>query len=69
MAAQLDRRGKLVLAEPPFRLIEVMLHSHKAAGVFAHGDLFVVNDVVRDWQIREWDEALLPRLMAWQGTR
>jgi uncharacterized protein YciI len=33
--------------------------TREAAEEFAHGDPFVVNGVVRDWQIREWDEAFL----------
>jgi uncharacterized protein YciI len=33
--------------------------SREAAQEFAEGDPFVVNGVVRDWQIREWDEAFL----------
>ena len=32
----------------------------EAAEEFAREDPFVVNGVVRDWQIREWDEAFLP---------
>jgi uncharacterized protein len=32
-----------------------------AAEAFAKGDPFVVNGVVRAWQIREWDEGLFPR--------
>jgi uncharacterized protein len=27
---------------------------------FARGDPFVLNGVVRDWEIREWDEAFMP---------
>jgi uncharacterized protein YciI len=34
--------------------------SHEAAEEFARGDPFVLNGVVRDWHIREWDEAFLP---------
>jgi uncharacterized protein len=34
--------------------------SRAAAEEFARGDPFVVNGVVRAWQIREWKEAFLP---------
>ena len=32
----------------------------EAAEEFARGDPFVLNGVVRSWEIREWDEAFLP---------
>ncbi len=32
--------------------------SREAAEEFAQGDPFVLNGVVRSWQVREWDEAL-----------
>jgi uncharacterized protein len=34
--------------------------TREAAEEFARGDPFVLNGVVRDWQIREWDEVLAP---------
>jgi uncharacterized protein YciI len=34
--------------------------TREAAEEFAKGDPFVLNGVVRDWQIREWDEVLAP---------
>jgi uncharacterized protein YciI len=34
--------------------------SRKAAEDFANGDPFVVNGLVRSWEIREWKEALVP---------
>jgi uncharacterized protein YciI len=34
--------------------------SREAAESFAEGDPFVLNGVVRDWQIREWDEVFVP---------
>jgi hypothetical protein len=34
--------------------------SREAAEEFAGGDPFVLNGVVRSWQIREWNEAFLP---------
>lgn len=37
-----------------------ILTTREAAEEFAKGDPFVLNGVVRDWQIREWDEVLAP---------
>ena len=34
--------------------------TREAAEDFVRGDPFVLNGVVRNWQIREWDEALAP---------
>jgi uncharacterized protein len=34
--------------------------TREAAEEFAREDPFVVNGVVRDWQIREWNESFLP---------
>jgi len=34
--------------------------SREAAEEFARGDPFVLNGVVRSWQIREWDEVFAP---------
>jgi uncharacterized protein len=34
--------------------------TREAAEEFARGDPFVLNGVVRNWQIREWAEAFLP---------
>lgn len=33
--------------------------SREAAEEFVKGDPFVLNGVVRDWQIREWDEVFV----------
>jgi hypothetical protein len=33
--------------------------TREAAEEFAAGDPFVLNGVVRDWHIREWDEGLV----------
>jgi uncharacterized protein len=33
--------------------------TRKAAEEFASGDPFVLNQVVRDWHVREWDEAFV----------
>jgi uncharacterized protein len=34
--------------------------SRQAAEEFVEGDPFVLNGVVRDWHIREWNEILAP---------
>jgi uncharacterized protein YciI len=34
--------------------------TREAAEEFVRGDPFVLNGVMRDWQIREWDEVLAP---------
>jgi uncharacterized protein len=34
--------------------------TREAAEEFAKGDPFVLNGVVRGWEIREWDEAFVP---------
>jgi hypothetical protein len=34
--------------------------SRDAAEEFANGDPFVLNGVVRGWEIREWNESLVP---------
>jgi uncharacterized protein YciI len=34
--------------------------TREAAEEFVREDPFVLNGVVRDWHIREWDEALAP---------
>jgi uncharacterized protein YciI len=34
--------------------------TREAAEEFVREDPFVLNGVVRDWQIRDWDEAFLP---------
>lgn len=37
-----------------------IFRSREAAEEFANGDPFVVNGLVRRWEIREWHEALAP---------
>lgn len=34
--------------------------SREAADAFAEGDPFVLNDVVSEWHVREWNEVLVP---------
>jgi uncharacterized protein len=38
-----------------------MFTTREAAEEFVQGDPFVLNGVVRSWQIREWDEVLAPQ--------
>lgn len=57
-------RGSL-LAYGPFSNAQehgamAVFTTREAAEQFAREDPFVVNGVVRDWEIREWDEAFLP---------
>lgn len=57
-------RGSLI-AYGPFANAEAegsmaIFTSREAAEEFARDDPFVVNGVVRDWKIREWNEAFLP---------
>ena len=37
-----------------------IFRTRDAAEEFVREDPFVLNGVVRDWQIREWDEVLVP---------
>ena len=57
-------RGALVaygpFGDPQEQGSMAVFTSREAAEEFAREDPFVVNGVVRDWQIREWDEAFLP---------
>jgi uncharacterized protein YciI len=34
--------------------------SRAAADAFVEGDPFVLNGVVRGWEVREWNESLVP---------
>jgi uncharacterized protein YciI/ketosteroid isomerase-like protein len=53
-------RGSLQLygpfGDPQLEGSMAVFSSREAAEEFAKGDPFVLNGVVRDWQIREWDE-------------
>jgi uncharacterized protein YciI len=57
-------RGSLLMYGPfgdPQREGSMAVFSNReAAEEFAEGDPFVLNGVVRDWHIREWDEAFVP---------
>jgi uncharacterized protein YciI len=57
-------RGSLIaygpFGDPQNQGSMAVFTSRAAAEEFARGDPFVVNGVVRAWQIREWKEAFLP---------
>ena len=42
--------------------------TREAAEEFVRGDPFVLNGVVRNWTIREWNEALVPHKPARQPS-
>jgi uncharacterized protein len=61
---EFHERGSLV-AYGPFADAQqdgsmAVFTTRDAAEEFAHGDPFVLNGVVRDWHVREWNEAFLP---------
>jgi uncharacterized protein YciI len=57
-------RGELLLigpfGEPQKQGAMSVFNTREAAEEFAKTDPFVVNGVVRSWEIREWDEAVDP---------
>jgi uncharacterized protein len=57
-------RGSLLMygpfGDPQQQGSMAVFTSREAAESFAEGDPFVLNGVVRDWQIREWDEVFVP---------
>jgi len=57
-------RGSLIaygpFGDPQAQGSMAVFTSREAAEEFAAADPFVVNGVVRGWEIREWDEAFLP---------
>ena len=61
---EFHERGSLLAYGPFGRPQEqgsmAVFSSREAAEEFAHGDPFVVNSVVRGWEIRAWEEAFLP---------
>jgi len=58
------QRGLLVaygpFGDPQEQGSMAIFTTREAAEEFVRGDPFVLNGVVRDWEIREWDEAFLP---------
>jgi hypothetical protein len=58
------KRGELLLigpfSDPQTQGAMAVFTSRKAAEEFARHDPFVVNGVVRSWEVREWDEAVDP---------
>lgn len=57
-------RGELLLigpfGDPQSQGAMAVFRTREAAEEFARGDPFVVNGVVRSWEVREWDEAVDP---------
>ena len=57
-------RGTLLMvgtfADPQEEGSMAIFATREAAEEFALGDPFVLNGVVRDWQIREWNEVFAP---------
>ena len=55
-------RGELLLigpfGDPQSQGAMAVFRTREAAEEFARGDPFVVNGVVRSWEVREWDEAV-----------
>ncbi len=57
-------RGELLLIgpfrDPQSQGAMAVFTTREAAEEFADNDPFVVNGVVRSWEVREWDEAVDP---------
>lgn len=55
-------RGELLLigpfGDPQSQGAMAVFTTREAAEEFARNDPFVVNGVVRSWEVREWDEAV-----------
>ena len=55
-------RGTLIglgtFADPQTEGSMAIFTTREAAEEFATGDPFVLNGVVREWQVREWDDVL-----------
>ena len=65
--ARLDEfhgRGELLMvgtfADPQTQGAMSIFTTREAAEAFVEGDPFVLNGVVRGWEIREWNEVLVP---------
>ena len=57
-------RGELLMigpfGDPQSQGAMAVFTTREAAEEFARNDPFVVNGVVRSWEVREWDEAVGP---------
>jgi len=62
--AEFGRRGELLMIGPFANAQEDgamgIFVTREAAEEFVRGDPFVLHGVVRNWTIREWNEALIP---------
>lgn len=61
---EFHERGSLLMygpfGDPQREGSMAVFRTREAAQEFAQGDPFVLNGVVRAWEIREWDEAFVP---------
>ena len=61
---EFHERGSLLMygpfGDPQAEGSMAVFATRESAEEFAKGDPFVLNQVVRHWHIREWDEAFLP---------
>ena len=59
---EFHRRGDLLMVgtfgDPQARGSMSIFRSREAAEEFAEGDPFVLNGVVRRWEVRDWEEVL-----------
>ena len=62
--AEFSRRGELLMIGPFANALEDgamgIFTTREAAEEFVRGDPFVLHGVVRNWTIRDWNEALVP---------
>jgi uncharacterized protein YciI len=62
--AEFRRRGELLMigtfANPQDEGSMAIFTTRRAAEEFVKNDPFVLNGVVRNWTIRDWNEALVP---------
>ena len=61
---EFHQRGDLLMVgtfdDPQTQGSMSVFRSREAAEEFAEDDPFVLNGVVRSWEIRDWDEVLVP---------
>ena len=61
-AGEFHAKGSLLMfgafGDPQREGSMAIFTTRQAAEEFAKGDPFVLNGVVRDWHVRDWDEAL-----------
>jgi uncharacterized protein YciI len=61
---EFHQRGSMLMygpfGDPQAEGSMAVFTTREAAEAFVDGDPFVLNGVVRSWEIREWDEAFVP---------